>query len=224
MRVTEPLQPVDSQPREPDYCLQMFEPNINLHRHLHKIITNNDTLSTKYSNTLFIVANIKMESLVGKFLKLFLSYCKVSDFLLKFWILTWLGGGRSGQSWQDRNELIIEISPEFNWFQFGNSDRQTEISDWLTGALCSGDVRSCLAAPASTAQYSPVLERDNLLNRIDHSIWQGFFTKVNWWLAVYPHTNTFMEKFRFCDKHNDLLEHIFVRLSGKYCSLHSRLI
>ena len=84
MRVTEPLQPVDSQPREPDYCLQMFEPKFNLHRHLHNFITNNDTLSTKYSNTLFIVANIKMESLVGKFLKLFLSYCKVSDFLLKF--------------------------------------------------------------------------------------------------------------------------------------------
>ena len=36
MRVTEPLQPVDSQPREPDYCLQMFEPKFNLHRHLHK--------------------------------------------------------------------------------------------------------------------------------------------------------------------------------------------
>ena len=116
MRVTEPLQPVDSQPREPDYCLQIFEPKFNLHRHLHNFITNNDTLSTKYSNTLFIVANIKMESLVGKFLKLFLSYCEVSDFLLKFWILTWLGGGRSGQSWQNRDELVIEISPEFNWF------------------------------------------------------------------------------------------------------------
>ena len=96
MRVTEPLQPVDSQPREPDYCLQMFEPKFNLHRHLHNFITNNDTLSTKYSNTLFIVANIKMESLVGKFLKLFLSYCKVSDFLLQLEILTLV---KNGQVW-----------------------------------------------------------------------------------------------------------------------------